>query len=164
MTDQIEQIKREIAELERQIAAHPFESLFDKKRADQLYHRLKKKRKELERAESGADADVGASLPLFEATPAGQADASVAPARVMPEEVAPPARHESEKQIEPTPKAKPKPKVPVKSAASKTKAKAKVGGAAKARAKPKTKSTGAAKKKNLKPGAVRSGAGKKRGR
>lgn len=52
MNENIERLKREIEELERQIAAHPFESLFDRKRSDQLYHKLKKKRKELAEAEN----------------------------------------------------------------------------------------------------------------
>ena len=53
MNGHVEKLKREVEELERQIASHPFESLFDRKRADQLYHKLKKKRKELTEAESG---------------------------------------------------------------------------------------------------------------
>ena len=51
MNEHVEQLKREIEELERQIAAHPFDGLFDRKRSDQLYHKLKKKRKELAEAE-----------------------------------------------------------------------------------------------------------------
>lgn len=164
MTDHVEQLKREIAELERQIAAHPFESLFDKKRADQLYHRLKKKRKELERAESGVGAEAtgaaGASMSLFE-----PAMAEEAPAPELPPESAPSGRRESDALVEPPPKPKPKPKpkVPVKAAAKKTGGKAKVGGPAKSKGKPAVKSRGTTKK-NLKPGSVRSGAGKKRSR
>jgi len=52
MDTNVERLRREIEELERQIAAHPFEGLFDKKRADQLYQKLKKKRRELERTEA----------------------------------------------------------------------------------------------------------------
>ena len=59
MDTNVERLRREIEELERQIAAHPFEGLFDKKRADQMYQKLKKKRRELEREESA----VGAAVP-----------------------------------------------------------------------------------------------------
>lgn len=53
MAHDIERLKREIEELEKQIASHPFEGLFDRKRADQLQDKLKKKRKELARLQSG---------------------------------------------------------------------------------------------------------------
>lgn len=69
MTDQSEQLKHEIEELERQIAAHPFEGLFDRKRADQLYHRLKKKRKELEHALAGPAPATPAPQPVPRAEP-----------------------------------------------------------------------------------------------
>lgn len=55
MAHDIERLKREIEELEKQIASHPFEGLFDRKRADQLQDKLKKKRKELARLQSGAE-------------------------------------------------------------------------------------------------------------
>ena len=47
MDSVVEKLLKEIEELERQIAAHPFGGLFDKKRSDQLYQKLRKKRKEL---------------------------------------------------------------------------------------------------------------------
>ncbi len=55
MTENLERLKREIEELERQIASHPFEGLFDRKRLDQLQDRLKKKRKELARLAVAVD-------------------------------------------------------------------------------------------------------------
>ena len=68
MRDRIAQLKHEIEECERQIAARPFGALLDKKRSDLLYHRLKKKRKELARAEGTA---TGASdTPEAKAAPA----------------------------------------------------------------------------------------------
>ena len=57
MAHNIEHLRREIEELERQISSHPFEGLFDRKRLDQMHDKLKKKRKELSRLESGDDVD-----------------------------------------------------------------------------------------------------------
>jgi len=59
MAADIEKLKKEIEELERQIKAHPFGGLFDRNRQEQLFRKLKKKRKEL------------ASLEKTEAKPAG---------------------------------------------------------------------------------------------
>jgi len=47
----VEKLRKEIEELENQIESHPFGSLFDKKRTDQLYQKLKKRRKELAKIE-----------------------------------------------------------------------------------------------------------------
>jgi hypothetical protein len=47
MATDIEKLKKEIEELERQIEAHPFGGLLDRNRQEQLYRKLKKKRKEL---------------------------------------------------------------------------------------------------------------------
>ena len=57
MAHDIEHLKREIEELERQITSHPFEGLFDRKRLDQMQDKLKKKRKELTRLETGDGAE-----------------------------------------------------------------------------------------------------------
>lgn len=43
----IDKLKKEIEELEKQLAASPFGGLFDKGRMDKLHKKLKKKRKEL---------------------------------------------------------------------------------------------------------------------
>jgi hypothetical protein len=73
----VEKLRREIEELERQIASHPFEGLFDKKRSDQMYQKLRKKRKELARAEGRG----GQAAP----TPGGETPAAaLQPARVIP--------------------------------------------------------------------------------
>jgi hypothetical protein len=47
MATDIEKLKKEIEELERQIEAHPFGGLLDRNRQEQLFRKLKKKRKEL---------------------------------------------------------------------------------------------------------------------
>jgi len=47
MNEIIEKLKKEIEDLEKQLEANPFGGLFARNRQDQLYHRLKKKRKEL---------------------------------------------------------------------------------------------------------------------
>lgn len=54
--EKIGKLKKEIEELERQISANPFGGLFDRNRIDQLYRKLKKKKKELaalEKPEAG---------------------------------------------------------------------------------------------------------------
>ena len=51
MTADIEKLKREIEDLEKQLEANPFGGLFNKDRLDQIYRKLKKKRKELARLE-----------------------------------------------------------------------------------------------------------------
>ena len=68
MDTNVERLRREIEELERQIAARPFGGLFDKKRADQMYQKLKKKRRELERTEGAVS--VSGPDSLGEARPA----------------------------------------------------------------------------------------------
>ena len=81
MTENIERLKREIEELERQIASHPFEGLFDRKRLDQLQDRLKKKRKELARlavVDEDVDEDIIPSHTHFD-VPGFVADAEDAP-------------------------------------------------------------------------------------
>jgi len=47
MTVIIEKLKKEIEDLEKQLEVHPFGGLFDRNRQDQLFRKLKKKRKEL---------------------------------------------------------------------------------------------------------------------
>lgn len=54
MADQIEKLKHEIVELERQMA-RPFGGLLDRKQVDMTYKRLKKKRKELARLDGSSD-------------------------------------------------------------------------------------------------------------
>lgn len=55
----VEKLRKEIEELESQIAAHPFEGLFDKKRSDQMYQKLKKKRRELAKLEGSSGPGSG---------------------------------------------------------------------------------------------------------
>ena len=81
MTENLERLKREIEELERQIASHPFEGLFDRKRLDQLQDRLKKKRKELARlavADEDVDEDIIPTHTHFD-VPGFAADAEETP-------------------------------------------------------------------------------------
>lgn len=131
MTDQIEQLKHEIEELERQIAAHPFGGLFDRKRADQLYHRLKKKRKELEHALAGPapSAPSPAPQPVLRAEPIRPVPAvgggGIRTERIV--ESKPAARvAERKAPVKPKPQAKPGTKKPA--APTKTKAKSKPAG------------------------------------
>ncbi len=53
----IEQLKREIEGLEKQLSAQHFGGLFDRKRIEQLEDKLKKKRKELSRLQAGDDSE-----------------------------------------------------------------------------------------------------------
>lgn len=68
MQETIDKIKAEIEDLERQLA-RPFGGLFDKKQEDHLYHRLKKKRKELARLEGGPAVAVSQPVPVAAARP-----------------------------------------------------------------------------------------------
>ncbi len=43
----IDKLKKEIEDIEKQLAANPFGGLFDKARMEKLHKKLKKKRKEL---------------------------------------------------------------------------------------------------------------------
>lgn len=43
----IEKLRKEVEDLERQLAGNPFGDLFDRTRVDQVRKKLKKKRKEL---------------------------------------------------------------------------------------------------------------------
>lgn len=140
----IEKLQREIEELERQIAAHPFEGLFNRKHADQLYHKLKKRRKQLAQMQGLAPAPVA---PPIQRTESAETE---------------PARSAASHKI-PAP-APATPRVP-KSGAGKTKPKvgatSKAGGS-KTKAKPKAKPTpsktraGAPKTKTPKKPATRS--------
>jgi len=155
MTDYIEKLRHEIEELEKQIAAHPFEGLYDRKRSDQLQHKLKKKRKELAQLEGNY---VPPTAPIVKNEPEPMAVAA-------PKPTPPVKRAVPKAKPTPKPKAKPKPKPAAKSkakpaskpkakskstttkkTATKSTAKSKKPAAAKktkttAKAKPKTKST-----------------------
>jgi hypothetical protein len=160
MTENTEHLKREIEELERQIASHPFEGLFDRKRLDQLQDRLKKKRKELARLEipdDDADEEIVPSHTHFD-VPGFVADAEDAPdlGHAIPvnldldDELVHPAVRVPTPPMRPSPgakvvaKAKPKAKPaakPAKKSAPKAKAKPKPVAKKKApKAKPKKKS------------------------
>jgi hypothetical protein len=171
MNEHVEQLKHEIEELERQIAAHPFDNLFDRKRSDQLYHKLKKKRKELAAAEGVVSASPP-ELPFPEAE-------SVAGGMKLPE------LHEEDllalppslqKKTEPPPLPKPKPEPAPKpqhtapknkpaaakaGSQSKGKAKVKPKPAAKAKSKPSKSKSASKSKPKSKTGAK---AGKKKSR
>ncbi len=58
MAHNIEDLKREIESLEKQLAGQHFGGLFDPKRIERLEDKLKKRRKELARLEAGDDDDL----------------------------------------------------------------------------------------------------------
>jgi len=63
MAADIEKLKKEIDELERQIEAHPFGGLLDRSRQEQLLRKLKKKRKELASLEKAQAKPAGGKSP-----------------------------------------------------------------------------------------------------
>ncbi len=103
MDSVVQKLLKEIEELERQIEAHPFGSLFDKKRSDQLYQKLRKKRKELAKAGGSVSPEQGAQA------------------------VTPPAPKDTTRRE--TPAAKPKARKPVEKKTPASGAKATSGGA-----------------------------------
>lgn len=151
MAHTIEQLKREIEGLEKQLSTQHFGGLFDRKRIEQLEDKLKKKRKELARLQSGEDndeLDAGSDhieIPEFasalESTPdlgpdfPLDIDADEPPMRKLPAK--PPAK----------PSAKPAatPAKSVAKAVKKTVAKPKPSAKAKPKAKPAPKKKAAAK-------------------
>ena len=77
MAETIEKLKKQIEELERQLEANPFGGLFNKDRLDQIYRKLKKKRKQLAelekpKAKPAKKKSAAKKTPAGKTTPAGK--------------------------------------------------------------------------------------------